>query len=31
VMQGRVGAFEPCDGTRPDCFEEPLLGVQLIK
>jgi hypothetical protein len=31
VMHGRVGAFEPCDGTRPDCFEEPLLGVQLIK
>ena len=31
VMHGRVGAFEPCDGTEPACFEEPLLGVQLVK
>lgn len=31
VMQGRVGQFEPCDGTDPDCFEEPTLGVQLVR
>ncbi len=31
VMQGRVGEFEPCDGTNPDCFEEPTLGVQLVR
>lgn len=31
VMQGRVGEFTPCDGTDPDCFEEPTLGVQLVR
>jgi hypothetical protein len=30
VMQGPVGAFEPCDGSDPDCLE-PTLGVQLVR
>ncbi|MEP7159187.1 MAG: pilus assembly protein TadG-related protein [Chloroflexota bacterium] len=30
IMQGRVGAYDPCDET-PDCLEEPILGVQLIR
>jgi hypothetical protein len=31
VTQGRVGQFAPCDGTEPNCFQEPTLGVQLVR
>lgn len=31
VTQGRVGQFQPCDGSTPDCFHEPTLGVQLVR
>jgi hypothetical protein len=34
IMQGRVSAYDPCDGDEndpTDCLEEPILGVQLIR
>jgi hypothetical protein len=31
VLQGPVGVYEPCDGTDPECLEEPTLGVQLVR
>jgi Flp pilus assembly protein TadG len=31
VMQGPVGVYQPCDGTDPNCSEESLFGVQLVK
>ena len=31
VMQGPVGVFQPCDGTDPNCSEESLFGVQLVR
>lgn len=31
VTQGRVSAFQPCDGSNPVCYEEPTLGVQLVR
>lgn len=30
VFKGPVGAYQRCDGTHPDCLEEPILGVQLV-
>jgi hypothetical protein len=31
VMQGPVGLYQPCDGTDPNCSEESIFGVQLVK
>ena len=31
VMQGPVGVYQPCDESDPECSEESLFGVQLVK
>ena len=31
IMQGKVGEYNGCDASEPECMEEPILGVQLIR